>query len=61
MITSNYLEEVAAARLELFTRPDGLKPGRGQRHIQLYSPWLPANDKSNPASNDIDFDRSQHD
>ena len=23
-----------AARLELFTRPDGLRPGRGQRHIQ---------------------------
>ena len=40
-----------AARLELFTRPDGLRPGRGQRHIQLYSPWLPANDKSNPAGN----------
>ena len=41
-----------AVRLELFTRPDGLRPGRGQRHIQLFSlapgkrqiqPWLRAN------------------
>ena len=32
---------------------DGLKPGRGQRHIQLYSPWLPANDKSNPAQDTL--------
>ena len=38
------------ARLELFTRPDGQRSGWGQRHIQLYSPWLPANDKSNPGS-----------
>ena len=38
-----------AARLVLFTRPDGLRSGRGQRHIQLYYPWLPTNNKSNPA------------
>ena len=44
-----------AARLKLFTRPDGLRPGRGQRHIQLHSPWLPANNKSNPGHGPLTY------